>query len=109
VKSNLKMLDDQILVKEVPKPDRTPGGIMLPDTAKEQLRGKIVDVLAVGPGRFIEATGTVKPMDIKEGQRIIIKTYAGHEIELDGEKFTIVGEKLDVLAVLPDSDNVSVV
>lgn len=88
---NIKPLADRVLIKPAPAEERTAGGIIIPDTAKEKpLQG---EVLAAGDGTKDEQ------MVLKSGDRVLYGKYAGTEVELDGEKYLIMRQS-DVLAVL---------
>lgn len=88
---NIKPLADRVLIKAAPAEEKTAGGIIIPDTAKEKpLQG---EVLAVGNGTKDEE------MVLKAGDTVLYGKYAGTEVELDGEKFLIMRQS-DVLAVL---------
>ena len=88
---NIKPLADRVLVKPAAAEEKTAGGIIIPDTAKEKpLQG---EVLAVGNGTKDEE------MTLKAGDRVLYGKYAGTEVELDGEKYMIMRQG-DVLAVL---------
>lgn len=88
---NIKPLADRVLIKPAPAEDKTAGGIIIPDTAKEKpLQG---EVLAVGNGTKDEE------MVLKAGDTVLYGKYAGTEVELDGEKYLIMRQS-DVLAVL---------
>jgi chaperonin GroES len=89
-------LQDRVVVKRVAEEEKTKGGIIIPDTAKEKpLEGKVI---AVGNGRVLE-DGTVRPLDVKAGDRILFTKYAGTEIKLDGEEHLLVREE-DILGVV---------
>jgi len=93
---NLKPLGDRIVVEPIEREERTPGGIILPETAKEKPQeGK---VLAVGPGRRDEE-GKRIPMEVKEGDRVLYAKYAGTEVKLDDQKLLILRES-DILALI---------
>lgn len=88
---NIKPLADRVLIKAAPAEEKTAGGIIIPDTAKEKpLQG---EVLAVGNGTKDEE------MVLKVGDTVLYGKYAGTEVELDGEKYLIMRQS-DVLAVL---------
>jgi len=92
----LKPLGDRVVVELLEEEERTKGGIVLPDTAKEKSqKGK---VLAVGPGRVLE-NGQRVALDVQEGDKVLFAKYGGTEIELDGKELMILQER-DVLAVL---------
>ena len=88
-------LRDRLLVERIDEEERTRGGIIVPDTAKEKPQeGRVV---AVGPGRRLE-DGSLRPLDVSAGDRVLFGKYAGTEIRLDGEDLLILREE-DVLAV----------
>ena len=92
----VRPLHDRIIVKRLAEEERTKGGIIIPDTAKEKpLEGS---VLALGNGRIME-DGKVRPMDVKKGDKVLFGKYAGTEIKIDGEEHLILRED-DILAVL---------
>ena len=89
-------LHDRVLVKRVEEEAKTKGGIIIPDTAKEKpMQG---EVLAVGPGKF-DDDGKRMPMDVKEGDRVLIGKYSGSEIKLEDEDYVILRED-EILAVV---------
>ncbi len=91
---NLKPLDERIVVEPVEAEEKTPGGIVLPDTAKEKpQRGT---VLAVGPGKLLD-NGERSPMSVAVGDEVIYGKYSGTDIEIDGKEVKILRES-DVLA-----------
>jgi len=92
----LKPLDDHIIVKLVEEEERTKGGIVLPDTAKEKPQQG--DVVAVGPGAWATEGEKRIPMDVKVGDRVIFRNYAGTEWKIDDEKHLILSRG-DLLAV----------
>lgn len=92
----VRPLHDRILVKRLEEEERTKGGIIIPDTAKEKpSEGRVI---AVGEGR-IKEDGTKIPMELKKGDRILFSKYAGTEVKIDGEDHLIMRED-DVLAVI---------
>ncbi len=93
--TRIKPLYDRIIVKGIGEEDKSPGGIIIPDTAKEKpQQGKVV---AVGQGR--REDGKVIPMDVKPGDKVLFGKYAGTEIKIDGEEHLILRED-DVLGVI---------
>lgn len=89
-------LNDKIVVKRLEAEEKTAGGILLPDTAKEKPKqGK---VLSVGDGKLLE-NGKRASFQLKEGDRVLFTSYAGNEVNVDGEELLIMSED-DVLAVL---------
>ncbi len=96
VSVRLKPLGDRVVVRVIEQEERTKGGIVLPDTAKEKPQQG--EVLAVGTGAVLE-NGQRRPLEVKEGDRIIFSKYAGTEVKLDGEELLILSER-DILAVV---------
>lgn len=93
---NIRPLQDRMIVKRLEGEEKTKGGIIIPDAAKEKpMEGEVV---AVGKGKISE-DGKVRPLDVKAGDRILFGKYAGTEIKLDGEEYLIMRED-DVLGVL---------
>jgi chaperonin GroES len=93
----VKPLGDRVLVERTDEDvQKTGGGIIIPDTAKEKpSKGKVV---AVGPGA-VQEDGTRTPMEVKKGDKILFGKYAGTEIKIDGEEMLIMRES-DILAIL---------
>ena len=94
--SNLKPLADRVVVRPKPKPETTPTGIVLPDTANE--RPQEGTVLAVGPGRVLDSGTRVAP-EVKAGDDVLFAKYAGTEVKLDEEEYLVMRET-DLLAVV---------
>ena len=91
-------LHDRVAVKRVAEEGKTKGGIIIPDTAKEKpMEGEIV---AVGPGARDEK-GTLVPLDVKNGDRILFGKWSGTEIKLDGEELLIMKES-DIMGIIED-------
>lgn len=92
----LKPLGDRIIAKALSAESVTPGGIVLPDSAKEKpLEG---EVIAVGPGAQLDS-GKIRPMDVKVKDKIIYGKYAGTEVKVSGEEYIILRQE-DVLAII---------
>ncbi|HET6421358.1 MAG TPA: co-chaperone GroES [Geobacteraceae bacterium] len=92
----LRPLQDRIIVKRLEEENKTAGGILIPDTAKEKpQRG---EVIAVGKGKVTE-DGKTLPMDVKKGDKVLFGKYAGTEIKIDGEDYLIMRED-DILGVI---------
>jgi chaperonin GroES len=89
-------LGDRVLVKRVEADEKTKGGIILPDTAKEKPREGVV--ISVGNGKQLD-NGTRQAMSVKPKDRVLFSSYAGSEIKLDGEELMILGED-EILAVI---------
>jgi chaperonin GroES len=92
----LKPLHDRVVVRALDQELRSPGGIVIPDNAKE--KPTTGEVLAVGPGK-ITKDGVSVPTTVQVGQRVLFGQYAGQKVKVDGEEVTILAEE-DVLAVL---------
>jgi chaperonin GroES len=93
---NIRPLHDRIIVKRVQEEEKTKGGIIIPDTAKEKpIEGEII---AVGNGKILE-DGSVRKLEVKAGDRILFGKYSGTEVKLDGEERLILRED-DVLCVV---------
>jgi chaperonin GroES len=92
----LNPLGDRIVVKAISAEEKTKGGIVLPDTAKEKPQEG--EVIAVGPGRVLDNGQRLAP-EVKVGDRVIYAKYGGTEVKLDGEEYLILRES-DVLAVV---------
>ena len=89
-------LGDRVLVKRVEEEEKTRGGIIIPDTAKEKPQEG--EVIAVGPGARDE-TGKVQPLDVKAGDRILFGKWSGTEVKLNGEDLLIMKES-DILGIV---------
>lgn len=92
----IKPLGDHILVKRLEAEERTKGGIVLPDTAKE--KPKEGTVIAVGEGRLLE-DGARAPFTVKANDRVLFSSYSGSEIKWEGEEYLIIGED-DILGII---------
>jgi chaperonin GroES len=89
-------LRDRILIKRLGEEEKTKGGIIIPDTAKEKpIQGKVI---AVGAGK-LEENGKRIPLDVKKGDRVLFSKYAGNEIKIEGEEHLIVRED-DILGIV---------
>ncbi len=94
--TKIRPLQDRIIVKRVQEEEKTKGGIIIPDTAKEKpIEGKVI---AVGNGK-VQEDGKVRPLDVKAGDRILFSKYAGTEIKIEGEEHLIMRED-DILGVI---------
>ena len=95
---NLKPLGDRVVVEHVEQAEKSAGGVFLPDTAKEKPQeGR---VLAIGTGRTLD-NGTVLPLTVQVGDKIIYSKYSGSEIKYEGKEVLIISEK-DVLAIVDE-------
>jgi chaperonin GroES len=92
----IRPLADKVLVERVEAENKTAGGIVLPDTAKEKpQRGKVV---GVGEGKILD-DGTRKKMQVKKGDLVLFTSYAGTEVKIDGKEHLIMDES-DIMAVI---------
>ena len=92
----LKPLDDRIVIKQSEAEEKTSGGIILPDAARE--KPQIGTVVAVGPGKILD-DGTRGTMSVKKKDKVIYAKYIGSDVEIDGEKYVILRES-DVLGIV---------
>jgi chaperonin GroES len=96
---NIRPIHDRIIVKREPEERKSPGGIVIPDTASEKPTfGK---VLAVGQGKALE-NGQVRALDVKVGDRILFGKYSGTEVKVNNEELVVMREE-DVVAVVENS------
>ena len=92
----IRPLHDRILVKRVKEEEKTKGGIIIPDTAKEKpIEAKVV---AVGTGRLLDS-GEVRPLAVKKGDLVLFGKYGGTEVKIDGEEHLILRED-DILGII---------
>ncbi len=93
---NIRPLHDRVIVRRMEEERTSPGGIVLPDAAKEKpVQG---EVLAVGNGKLLE-NGDVRPLDVKVGDRVLFGKYSGTEVKVDGEDLLVMREE-DIMGVL---------
>jgi chaperonin GroES len=95
-KLKVRPLGEKVLIKRVEAEDKTAGGIVLPDTAKEKPKRGMVQ--AVGDGKLLD-TGKRSALQVKKGDQVLFSSYAGTEIKVDGEEFLIMDES-DILAIV---------
>src|SRR5512145_2556436 len=94
--TKIRPLNDKLVVKRLEAEEKTKGGIVLPDSAKEKPKeGKVI---SVGPGKVLD-DGSRGTLQVKKGDRILFTSYAGTEIKVDGEEYIIMGED-DILAIV---------
>ena len=92
----IRPLHDRVLVKRLEEEEKTKGGIIIPDTAKEKpIEG---EVIAVGNGKLLE-NGEIKPLEVKVGDKVLFGKYAGTEITIDGELYLMMRED-DILGII---------
>ncbi|MCC6208688.1 MAG: co-chaperone GroES [Gammaproteobacteria bacterium] len=92
----IKPLHDRAVIRRLEEQRTSPGGIVIPDSAAEKpIRG---EVIAVGKGKIME-NGSVRPMDVKAGDKVLFGKYAGTEIKVDGEELVVMRED-DIMAVI---------
>ena len=93
---NIRPLHDRVIVKRLEEEETTKGGIIIPDTAKEKpSEGKII---AVGKGKILD-NGEVRPLEVKEGDKILFGKYSGTDITIEGEEHLIMRED-DIIAII---------
>ena len=93
---NIRPLHDRVLVKRLEEELKSPGGIVIPDSAAEKpIRGEI---LAVGNGKILD-DGKTRPLDVKKGDKVLFNKYSGTEVKIDGEEYLIMRED-DISAIL---------
>ena len=95
-KLNIRPLGDKVIVKRVEAEERTSGGIVLPDTAKEKPKRGIV--LAVGNGKLLD-DGTRHALQVKKDDEVLFTSYAGTEVKINGEEYIVMDES-DILGVI---------
>jgi chaperonin GroES len=93
---NFRPLHDRVVIKRVDSEEKTKGGIIIPDTAKEKPQEG--EVIAVGPGARDEA-GKIVPLDVKAGDRILFGKWSGTEVKIDGEDLLIMKES-DIMGIV---------
>jgi chaperonin GroES len=92
----IRPLHDRVIVKREEEERKSPGGIVIPDTAAEKpIRGKVV---AVGKGKILE-NGQVRALDVKVGDKILFGKYGGNEVKVDGEELLVLREE-DIMAII---------
>jgi len=92
----IRPLHDRVVIKRTEEERMSPGGIVIPDTATEKpIKGEVV---AVGKGKILEG-GDVRPLDLKQGDKVLFGKYSGTEVKVDGEDFLVMRED-DVMAVI---------
>ncbi|HFD17175.1 MAG TPA: co-chaperone GroES [Rhodospirillales bacterium] len=94
-------LHDRVLVRRIEEEQRTKGGIIIPDTAKEKPQQG--EVLAVGPGARDE-TGKLVPLDVKVGDKVLFGKWSGTEVKIEGEELLIMKES-DILGILEEEES----
>jgi chaperonin GroES len=93
---NLRPLHDRVIIKRLEEERRSAGGIVIPDTAAEKpIRG---EVMAVGNGKILE-DGSVRPLAVKVGDKVLFGKYAGTEVKVEGEELLVMREE-DIMAVI---------
>jgi chaperonin GroES len=92
----IKPLNDRVIVKRIEEEEKTKGGIIIPDTAKEKpSEGKVV---AVGSGKLLD-DGKRQPLEVKKGDKVLFGKYAGTEVKIDGQEHLIMRED-DIIAIV---------
>lgn len=94
----IRPLQDRVIVKQLQEEEKTPGGIIIPDTAKEKpAQGKVI---AVGKGKILE-DGTVRKPEVNVGDKILFEKYAGTTVKIGGEEYMIMREE-EIIAILEE-------
>jgi chaperonin GroES len=92
-------LHDRVLIRRIEQEEKTAGGIIIPDTAKEKpMEG---EVIAVGPGARDES-GKIQPLDVKPGDRVLFGKWSGTEVKIDNEEFVVMKES-DIMGVVEEA------
>ncbi|GIK52234.1 MAG: co-chaperone GroES [Planctomycetaceae bacterium] len=94
--AKVRPLNDKILIERSKAEEKTKGGIILPDGAKEKPKEGVI--VAVGDGRFTDS-GERVPFQVKKGDRVLFKSYSGTDVKLDGKEYILMSEE-DILAVI---------
>ncbi len=92
----IRPLHDRVIVRRIEEEEKTKGGIIIPETAKE--KPSEGEVVAVGNGKLLE-NGKLQPLDVKKGNKVLFGKYAGTEIKIDGEEHLIMRED-DIIAIM---------
>ncbi|MEW5792402.1 MAG: co-chaperone GroES [Pseudomonadota bacterium] len=92
----IRPLHDRVVIRRVEEEQKSSGGILIPDTAKEKpIQGEVV---AAGNGKIME-NGSVRPLDVKVGDRVLFAKYAGTEVKVEGEELLVMREE-DIMGVI---------
>ena len=92
----VRPLHDRVLVERLPEEEKSKGGIIIPDTAKEKpIQGKVI---AVGTGRVTE-DGKIRPLEVKKNDKVLFGKYAGTEIKIEGSEYLMMREE-DILGII---------
>ena len=92
----IRPLHDRVLLKRWEEEKTSPGGIVIPDTAKE--KPATAEVIAVGPGKPLD-NGELRPLTVKPGDKVLVGKYAGTEVKLDGTEYVVVRED-DIFGII---------
>jgi chaperonin GroES len=92
----IRPLHDRVIVKRIEEDQKTKGGIIIPDTAKE--KPQMGEVIAAGSGKKTEE-GKIIPLDVKKGDKVLFSKYSGNEIKIEGEEVLIMKEE-DILGII---------
>ncbi|NCO04656.1 MAG: co-chaperone GroES [Candidatus Magasanikbacteria bacterium] len=94
---NITPLGDRVVVKQLTKEEVTASGILLPETVDKEKKSE-AEVVAIGPGKMLES-GILAPMHVLVGQIVLIRSWGGDDVEIDGQEYKIVSEE-DILAIM---------
>lgn len=98
-KVTIRPLHDRVLIQRAEAEEKTAGGILLPETAKDKPKeGKVI---SVGTGRINKETGKTEPLSVHVGDRVLFSAYAGNDVKINGEEYLIMREE-DILGVIQD-------
>ena len=93
-------LHDRVLVRRLESVEKTKGGIIIPDSAKE--KPTQAEVVAVGPGKLLD-NGEIRPVSVKPGEKVLVGKYAGTEVKVDGEEILVMRED-DIMAIVKQGE-----
>lgn len=96
MKIKIRPMHDRIIVRRIDEDERTSGGILIPDSAKEKpTQGEVV---AIGPGKVLD-NGDVRPVDVKVGNKVLFGKYAGTDVKHEGKDLLVIREE-DIIAII---------
>lgn len=93
---NIRPLHDRLVIRRLEEEERSPGGIVIPDTAKE--KPVLGEIIAAGPGKMLES-GQRRPLDVKKGDKVLFGKYSGTEVKLNSHEYVVMRED-DIMGVV---------
>lgn len=93
---NIRPLHDRLVIRRLEEEERSPGGIVIPDTAKE--KPVLGEIIAAGPGKMLE-NGQRRPLDVKKGDKVLFGKYSGTEVKLNSHEYVVMRED-DIMGVV---------